>query len=106
MSDYKSKLTTTVNSPYNWRSIGHFLVEQTDPFVHVVTSLAVRRVVPSGGSEELQISVEIVKQGKRRTTTTFGSLILTPEIADKLAEACAELRLPDGTRALADHLLA
>lgn len=57
------------------------------------TTLQVRRVIPSSG-EELQIEIEIVRIGLKRNTTMHSSFILSPELADKLAAACLELRKP------------
>lgn len=61
-----------------------------------VSTLQVRRVIPSGGSEELQIEISIETFHKRsgRCTSMLASLCLSPADADALAKACAELRKP------------
>jgi hypothetical protein len=80
----------------HYASDSHFVVEQRDEGgfrnPRSVTTMAVRRVVPSGGSEELQIEITIDKIGEKRTNQSFGHLTLTPEMADQLAAACAKIR--------------
>lgn len=58
------------------------------------TTLCVRRVIPTGGTEELQIEIRIDQKHKTRTTSTFCSFVLPPELADELAQACTTLVKP------------
>jgi len=51
------------------------------------TSMNVRRVKPKGGAEHVQIEIEIVSRGPRRTMRRHGTFRLSPEEADKLVIA-------------------
>ncbi len=57
------------------------------------TTLQVRRVVPSSG-EELQIEITISRIGMKRNMQMHSSFILSPELADVMAEACAKIKKP------------
>ena len=74
----------------------HLVLEQQDEGGYhrprTITTVQVRRVVPMGGSEELQVEINIAKIGEKRTNEAFGHLTLTPELADELAAACATIR--------------
>lgn len=67
-----------------------FVIEQRRDDIR--TLFQVRRVIPSGGTEELQIEVSIERFGEKRTTQMHSSFVLPPDIADQLAAACATLR--------------
>lgn len=89
-TDYARKPT------HHYANDSHFVVEQirAGGFKRPteVTTMQVRRVVPRGSTEELQIEITVAKIGEKRTNTAYGSLTLTPEMADQLAAACAKVR--------------
>lgn len=58
-------------------------------------TLQIRRVQPPGYPEELQIEISLEKFGEKRTTGKHGSFICSPTIADRIAEACTVLRVPN-----------
>src|SRR5690606_23203820 len=69
----------------------HALVlRQTD--AEKETTLQVRRVIPTGRTEELQIEIAIIKRGKKRNTHTYCSFIvplISPISSPTLARLCA-----------------
>lgn len=56
------------------------------------TILQIRRVVPPGKPEELQIEISITKFGKTHSQTTISSFVCDSVIADLIATACKEVR--------------
>lgn len=57
-----------------------------------ISTIAVRRVIPTGGTEELQISItleEIYSSGRSRSM--HESFILSPDDADAFGRACLEM---------------
>ena len=57
-------------------------------------TLAIRRVIPSNGIEELQIEIDIFKPGKKRATRVCATFTAPAEIADQIGLACTTLRKP------------
>lgn len=72
---------------------GHQLVVRQE-YDDQTTTVMIRRVIPSGGKEELQIEIEIVKRGEKRSTIAHGSILCSPEIADAIGNACLTVQPP------------
>lgn len=56
------------------------------------TTLQIRRVIPSGDTEQVQVEITIKKFHEKRTTSAHSSFICQPDIADAIAKAFTELR--------------
>lgn len=90
---YRDNLSTVVNPRDNYRTASHLVVEQRNDngIIPTQTMVAIRRVIPSGGKEELQVEIVLTSFHKKRMTQAHGELIVTPEIADMIAKACGEM---------------
>jgi hypothetical protein len=71
-------------------AVGHALVVRQAGDDERVT-LQVRRVIPTGSPEELQIEITIEKVHRTRTTQTSTSFCVPPAIADMIGNACLTL---------------
>lgn len=56
------------------------------------TTLQIRRVIPSGDTEQVQMEITIEKFHEKRTSQMHSSFICPPEIADAITKAFTELR--------------
>lgn len=56
------------------------------------TTLQIRRVIPSGDTEQVQVEITLEKFHEKRTSQLHSSFICPPEIADAIAKAFTELR--------------
>jgi len=86
---------TAVNPTDTYKSGSHFVVRQYyDSYPNKQsTEIAIRRVRPYGKeAEEIQIEIELTNFGPKRTGRHFGTLVVTPEIAELIAKACLEER--------------
>jgi hypothetical protein len=77
-------------------AIGSALVLQQRQEDHAeikITTLQVRRVVPAGSPEELQIEIGIEKiyKATNRSASQHCSFICEPAVADLLASACKDI---------------
>lgn len=99
MANIRNRTARILTEADHHYAVGHALVvrqETPSPMqqglLEDATTLQIRRVVPTGGTEELQIEITIQKFGLRRTTSHHVSFIAPPEIADAIGRACLECR--------------
>jgi hypothetical protein len=94
-------VATEVNPPDTYKSASHTVVRQLrDSYPNKeAVEIAIRRVRPYGTEpEELQIEIELTTFGKKRTMRNFGTIVVSPEIADIIAKACSEERKLNGVK--------
>lgn len=83
MYEPKSKILTTTREHY-MADVATVIQQRDDD---QETTLSIRRVIPSGVGEHVQMEITIKKFNEKRTTHASCSFLMAPEVATAMVQA-------------------